>query len=117
MMRTLNKNIRNFRNFRGMTQEDLATKIGKSKNVVSNWERGDNAPDVDTIELICKALSVTPNQLFGWEPHKDYEKYTKHMERKKMELDALESERRAIQEKIDTLQYELKMEEERLKGE
>ena len=50
MSKRLNMNIRNFRIFKGMTQEDLANRIGKSKNVISNWERGDNSPDIDCIE-------------------------------------------------------------------
>lgn len=113
----LNVNIKNFRNFKGMTQEFLAEQIGKTKNVISNWERGDNSPDPDSVEKICKVLGVTPNQIFGWEPHKEYIRYEERMKEKRMELEALESKRREIQEKIDSLQYELKLEEEKLRGE
>lgn len=42
--------------------------LGKSKNVISNWERGDNRPDADTIAKMCKILHVEPNDLYGWEP-------------------------------------------------
>jgi transcriptional regulator with XRE-family HTH domain len=75
-MPDINIYIRDFRNFRQMTQEELAKQIGKSKNVVSNWEKGLNRPDVDSVEKICKILHVTPNQLFGWEPLPEYEHYT-----------------------------------------
>jgi len=111
MLRNLNCNIKNFRTFRKMTQEELANRIGKTKNVVSNWERGDNAPDVDTIEKICKELAVTPNQLFGWEPHKEYEKYVDHINERKLKLMELEEEKQKIQFRIDKLEKEIKEEE------
>ena len=112
----LNNNIRNFRTFKGITQEGLATSIGKTKNVISNWERGDNSPDIDSVEKICLVLGVTPNQLFGWEPHIEYEKYNEMMKKKKEKIMALECERYEIQQKIDALQYEIKVEEDRLRG-
>ncbi len=115
MLRTLNRNIKNFRTFRGMTQEDLANRIGKTKNVISNWERGDNAPDVDTIEKICKELAVTPNQLFGWEPHKEYEKYVEHINERKIRVMELEEEKQKIQYKIDKITEEIRTEESKWK--
>lgn len=35
--------------------------------MISNWEKGINKPDADTIGTICKILSITPNELFGWQ--------------------------------------------------
>lgn len=69
----LGENIKNFRTFRRITQQELADYLGKSKSVISNWERGENSPDVDSCEKICKLLRVTPNELFGWEKCKEYE--------------------------------------------
>lgn len=103
MSKRLNMNIRNFRIFKGMTQEDLANRIGKSKNVISNWERGDNSPDIDCIEKICNIMGVTPNQLFGWEPYKEYEDYKQMMDEKKMELEILQHKKNQLQSEIDSL--------------
>ena len=103
MSKRLNMNIRNFRIFKGMTQEDLANRIGKSKNVISNWERGDNSPDIDCIEKICNIMGVTPNQLFGWEPYKEYEDYKQMMDEKKMELEILQHKKNQLQSEIDFL--------------
>jgi len=96
-MKTIGENIRNFRQFRNMTQVELGKALGRSKNVVSNWERGDNEPDLDTIAEICRVLKVTPNQMFGWEKNPEYEdrmarltKYAEKMtelERKKEEIE------------------------------
>lgn len=112
---TLNRNIKNFREFKGMSQEELAKIVGKTKNVISNWERGDNSPDVDRIEMLCRALDVTPNQLFGWEPHEAYEKYREKMKMKRDKLLKLEAEKQDLQKKIDALRYEIRTEEDKLR--
>lgn len=78
-MTNIGENIKKFRVFRKMTQVELGEAVGRSKNVVSNWERGDNAPDLDTLEKICKILKVTPNQMFGWEPNEEYERYRTYL--------------------------------------
>ena len=102
-MSALNENIRNFRELRRLTQKRFSEMLGKSRNVISNWERGTNSPDPDTIERICKILRVTPNQLFGWESCPDYVNYldrlNKIIERESM----LAAERDKIQEEIATL--------------
>lgn len=62
----LSEQIKKFRKEKNMKQEELAKKLGKSKSVISNWEKGINKPDADTIAELCKILKITPNQLFNW---------------------------------------------------
>ena len=107
MDKELNRNIKNFRDFRGMTQEDLASHVGKTKNVISNWERGDNNPDVDSVERICLALDVTPNEIFGWDKCKEYEEYVYKKEQKKIRIMELEEQKKKIQYEIDNLMNNL----------
>lgn len=66
-MSVLGENIRKFREAKGLTQEQVAKYVNKSKNVVSNWERGDNKPDADTIALLCGLFGVDANTLMGWD--------------------------------------------------
>ena len=80
-MSKINENIKNFREMRRLTQKRFSEMLNKSRNVISNWERGENSPDPDTIEEICKILNVTPNQIFGWEPCPDYERYVSQLNR------------------------------------
>ena len=47
------------------TQDALAQKIGASKHVISNWERGVANPDYKQIILLCNALSVSADFLLG----------------------------------------------------
>lgn len=103
----INENIRKFRIFRNIKQSQLADLLGKSKNTISNWERGDNDPDPDTIEKICKILNVTPNQLFGWEPHKEYEAYERATAEKERHIMALQEKLIAHEEAIKSLKQKI----------
>ncbi len=99
----LNENIKNFRTFRNVTQQELANKVGKTKSVISNWERGTNEPDVDSIEIICKFLDVTPNQIFGWEKNPEYEKYLQRFGDAQRKITELRQERDKIDQEIAAL--------------
>lgn len=113
MSGTLNENIKNFRKFKGITQEALAAKIGKSKNVVSNWERGDNSPDVDCIEKICQFLGVTPNQLFGWDKYPEYERYLEIVNENAEKLTKLIEKKNNLDREIANLKRKMFFEEEK----
>ena len=47
----------------GMTQYELADKTGISKNQISKYVRGKAMPTFYSVELMAKALGVTPNDL------------------------------------------------------
>lgn len=98
----LNDNIRNFRTFRGIKQQQLADMLNKSKSVISNWERGENSPDLDSCEMLCKILKVTPNQLFGWEENPEYVEYCKKSRENEKRISELKT-------KITELQAELSL--------
>lgn len=51
----------------GMTQRQLAEKIGMSDKSVSKWERGICLPDVSVYSELCQALGITINELFACE--------------------------------------------------
>ena len=63
----LSNKLKEARMKKGLKQEDLAKALGKSKGVISHWERGDNRPDADTLFDICELLEVDPNWLLDWE--------------------------------------------------
>lgn len=109
-MNTIGENIKNYRTFRKMTQVELGAAVGRSKNVVSNWERGDNTPDLDTLEKICRVLNVTPNQIFGWEPCLEYERYKKRLEMYNNTLAELEQKRDEIEQEMQTVKKKMKEE-------
>ncbi len=55
--------IRKYREICGLSQKELAQRIGVSNSRVSNWEQGVNRPDADILAEICKALQVSPSEL------------------------------------------------------
>lgn len=65
-MSSIAENIKKYREDRGLTQKQLADMVGKTKNVVSNWENGINSPDTETLEMLMKIFNVDANTLFGW---------------------------------------------------
>lgn len=68
---SLANNLKEARINKGLKQEELANLVGKSKNVISNWERGDNKPDADTLFELCDILNVDANFLLGWESNQN----------------------------------------------
>lgn len=66
-MSIIGKNIKKYREIKGLTQKQVADIVGKSKNVVSNWEAGLNKPDADTIEILLGIFGVDANTLLGWD--------------------------------------------------
>lgn len=57
------KNLRKLRGERGLSQEELADRAGLNRNYVGMIEREENAPTVDTLEVLAKALDVSVIEL------------------------------------------------------
>ena len=64
-------NIKNTRIKQGITQEELANKIGTTKQTIYKYENGivTNIP-LSKLEVIADALGVTTAHLMGWEEPK-----------------------------------------------
>lgn len=57
--------IRELRKARGWQQAELAQKIAVSRQAVGNYETGERAPDLDTIDQLCTIFGVTADYLLG----------------------------------------------------
>ncbi len=57
------KNIKKFRQNKGMTQEQLAENLNVTRQAVSNWENEKTEPDVETLQRISEVLDVTVEEL------------------------------------------------------
>ena len=51
----------------GMTQKQLAEKLGKSDKSVSKWERGICLPDVSVYLELCEILGISLNEFLAGE--------------------------------------------------
>lgn len=58
------KNLKNFRVGQKMSQEELAKKLGVSKQCVLRWECGDTYPRLDYFLNLCEILSCMPDDFF-----------------------------------------------------
>lgn len=60
--------IRQLREKRGMTQAELADKIGISSKTVSKWETARGLPDITLLQPLAQALGVCVIELMNGEP-------------------------------------------------
>ena len=56
--KTICKRIRKYRHEAGLTQEDLAEKVGVSRVYIGYVEQGRNTPSLEILGKIAKALKV-----------------------------------------------------------
>lgn len=61
----LNENIKNLRKQKGLSQEELASRLNVVRQTVSKWERGLSVPDADMLEKIAQVLEVSIGDLLG----------------------------------------------------
>lgn len=78
----LKENIKSRRLELNMTLEDLALKVGTSRQTIQRYESGviGNIPS-DKIEKLAEALDTTPTNLMGWENDTSSTKLTRKDER------------------------------------
>lgn len=52
----------------GLTQQQLADKLGISRSAVGMYEKGEREPNFETLELIADTFNVDMNYLLGKKP-------------------------------------------------
>lgn len=58
--------MKQIRQNKGMTQNQLAVKANISRVAIGNYERGDRQPNIDITKKIADALGVPVADLAGW---------------------------------------------------
>ena len=59
------KVIKAYRKKQKLSQQELATLLGVTRNTIVNWEADKSKPEYDNIPLLCSALGVSMETLFG----------------------------------------------------
>ena len=62
---TLGQNIQTARKAKGISQEELAEKIGVSRQALGKWEKDTALPGVDNLQALAKELGVSVDALLG----------------------------------------------------
>jgi len=63
LKKQIGANIASYRKRLQLTQVGLAEKLNYSDKAVSKWERGDSAPDVQTLVQLAELFEITVNDL------------------------------------------------------
>ena len=61
----LSDNLKIIRKENNLSQEQLAEKLGVSRQAVSKWESGQSYPEMDKVLLICKLFNYNINELMN----------------------------------------------------
>ena len=69
--------IRNARKRAGLTQVDLANRLGKSQSEIGRWERGDVKPSFETLNRVVRACGLSLSVQLGAAD----DSYAAHIER------------------------------------
>ena len=68
---TIGSTIRQYRKDLGMTQAQLAGKVGVSVQAVSKWETGAGFPDISQIVPLARALEISTDKLLSFNDRRE----------------------------------------------
>ena len=57
------ENLLQLRKLKNLTQEDIAEKVGVSRQAVAKWESGESVPDLEKCRLLAEAMGVSLDEL------------------------------------------------------
>lgn len=61
-------NLIQLRKLRQLTQENIAEKVGVSRQAVAKWESGETVPDLDKCKILADFFEVSLDDLANYEP-------------------------------------------------
>lgn len=64
-------NLRHLRTRRRLSQEEVAEKIGVTRQAVAKWENGDSLPDILNCEALADLFDVSLNDLVRYDPEQE----------------------------------------------
>jgi AbrB family looped-hinge helix DNA binding protein len=65
-------NLIHLRKIKQLTQEDVADKVGVSRQAVAKWESGETVPDLEKCRLLAELFGVTLDDLANFEPEDNF---------------------------------------------
>ena len=64
-------NLIHLRKLNQLTQEDVADKIGVTRQSIAKWESGETVPDLDKCRLLAELFGVSLDDLANFEPEEN----------------------------------------------
>ena len=97
------KRLRQLRLSRNLSQDQLCDKLDMNASMLSNFETGKNAPALETMIKISKALDAEPNEMFYY----SHFKTPKELETELLEIfNSLSTEKQMVYYRIIKLLQE-----------
>lgn len=66
---TLGTNFFNARKKRGLSQEEVAEKLGVSRQTISKWELDETLPDINQSKKLAVTYKVSLDELIEFDPN------------------------------------------------
>lgn len=67
----LQENLVILRNYKGISQEEIAGIIGISRQAYAKWERGETVPDIDKCAKLASFYGITLDDLIHFKTHQE----------------------------------------------
>lgn len=64
-------NLIDLRKMKNLTQEDIAEKVGVSRQAVAKWETGETIPDLNKCKILAELFEVSLDDLANYEPEEN----------------------------------------------
>ena len=64
-------NLLQMRKMKGFTQEEIAEKVGVTRQAVAKWEAGETVPDLDKCKMLAEMFGVSLDDLANYEPEEN----------------------------------------------
>ena len=84
---TMGNVIKKYRKNKGMTQEEMASRLGVTAPAVNKWERGNTLPDVALLAPIARLLGITTDELLSFKDELTDEEINQYLSKIQKELE------------------------------
>ena len=84
---TIGDVIKKYRKNKGMTQEEMAARLGVTAPAVNKWEKGNTLPDVALLAPIARLLGITTDELLSFKDNLTDEEINQYLSTTKKDLE------------------------------
>ena len=85
---TIGNVIKKYRKNKGMTQEEMAARLGVTAPAVNKWEKGNALPDVALLAPIARLLGITTDELLSFKDELTDEEINRYLSEVQKDLES-----------------------------
>lgn len=80
--------IKKYRRIKGLTQEEMAARLGVTAPAVNKWEKGSTLPDVALLAPIARLLGITTDELLSFQEELTGEEISQYLSKLQKDLES-----------------------------